>query len=135
MVKISFNLGFLRPNFNEKWIFYRFFVDCSANFDQSSLGSDDSGICCSSGSRLRMTRSAEFLDDDVTFDESKSLNSDEMEAQPMQSDQDPDQDQLDEENKSLAQDILPDSAVSQSLLQSSQADSDRWHSLSCFFKI
>ena len=72
-----------------------------------------------------MTRSAEFLDDDVTFDESKSLNSDEMEAQPMQSDQDPDQDQLDEENKSLAQDILPDSAVSQSLLQSSQADSDR----------
>ena len=51
------------------------------NFDQSSLGSDDSGICCSS-SNLRLTRSAEFLDDDLMpfGDESKSLAaySDEM---------------------------------------------------------
>ena len=60
----------------------------SPNFDQSSLGSDDSGICCSSGGRenkLRLTRSAEYLEDDdgmMQFDESKSLESDEMEFSP-----------------------------------------------------
>lgn len=58
----------------------------SPNFDQSSLGSDDSGICCSAsgrGDKLRLTRSsAEYLEDDdvmMQFDESKSLESDEME--------------------------------------------------------
>lgn len=56
----------------------------SPNFDQSSLGSDDSGICCSSGDRekLRLARSVEYLEDDdamMQFDESKSLESDEME--------------------------------------------------------
>lgn len=59
----------------------------SPNFDQSSLGSDDSGICCSSGERdkLRLTRSADYLEDDdamMQFDESKSLESDEMEFSP-----------------------------------------------------
>ena len=61
-------------------------ISTSSNFDQSSLGSDDSGICCGGGggsssggiNPLRMTRSAECLDDndDIIFDESKSLNSD-----------------------------------------------------------
>ena len=59
----------------------------SPNFDQSSLGSDDSGICCSTSERdkLRLTRSAEYLEDDdamMQFDESKSLESDEMEFTP-----------------------------------------------------
>lgn len=59
----------------------------SPNFDQSSLGSDDSGICCSTSGRdkLRLTRSAEYLEDDdamMQFDESKSLESDEMEFTP-----------------------------------------------------
>ncbi|KAK4037181.1 hypothetical protein OUZ56_029221 [Daphnia magna] len=59
----------------------------SPNFDQSSLGSDDSGICCSAsgGEKLRLTRSAEYLEDDdamMQFDESKSLESEEMEFAP-----------------------------------------------------
>ncbi len=59
----------------------------SPNFDQSSLGSDDSGICCSTSGRdkLRLTRSAEYLEDEdamMQFDESKSLESDEMEFTP-----------------------------------------------------
>lgn len=60
----------------------------SPNFDQSSLGSDDSGICCSAGGseKLRLTRSAEYLEDDdvmMQFDESKSLESEEMEFTPV----------------------------------------------------
>lgn len=64
------------------------------NFDQSSLGSDDSGICCSLSSSSctsstdqqklgrRLTRSAELLvDDDAHLDESKSIESDEMESE------------------------------------------------------
>ena len=48
------------------------------NFDQSSLGSDDSGICCSStsGNQLRLARSSEYFEDDdvmMQFEESKSL--------------------------------------------------------------
>ena len=54
------------------------------NFDQSSLGSDDSGICCSSasGNQLRLARSTEYFEDDdvmMQFEECKSLESEEME--------------------------------------------------------
>ena len=57
------------------------------NYDQSSLGSDDSGICCSSlglgpGEKLHSTQSTENLvEGDAysvsNFDESKSIESDE----------------------------------------------------------
>lgn len=59
----------------------------TTNFDQSSLGSDDSGICCPSNlavsDRLRLMRRGDYLEDDdgvVPFDESKSIESDEVDS-------------------------------------------------------
>lgn len=58
------------------------------NYDQSSLGSDDSGICCSllglgPGDKLHSAQSTENLEEGDSysvsnFDESKSVESDEI---------------------------------------------------------